>query len=175
MADVRLATPKSLSSLNYEAMVVNTMIIGSYTTNASTAWPSASRAMYIPVACPGPFTIRKFTCHNGGAVSGNVDLGIYTSEGQLIISTGGTAQSGTGTQQVIDVTDTLIPPGWYYLAMVIDNGTGTNQRVASSAFAKRFHGCRQQASAYPLPSTATFADAADAYWPSFQATGVATI
>jgi hypothetical protein len=59
--------------------------------------------------------------------------------------------------------------------MVLDNVTGTNDRLGSLAALKRMYGCREQLSTFPLPTSATFAVVTDAYIPSFMAMGVVTI
>jgi hypothetical protein len=175
MADQRLGSPTALRSIHAELAVLNSFNTGAVNARASAVWNAVSKIMFMPVPCPGPFTVMKFACENGAAVSGNLDMGLYTPEGQLIVSTGSTAQSGTSGWQVIDVTDTAVPPGWYYLAMVLDNVTGTNDRLGSLAALKRMYGCREQLSTFPLPTSATFAVVTDAYIPSFMAMGVVTI
>jgi hypothetical protein len=173
--DIQLARPTALRSIHAEMGCHNQMFNAVVNARASTAWVSANLVMYVPVPCPGPFRITKFACENGSAVSGNLDMGLYTPEGKLIVSTGSTAQAGTSQWQSIDVTDTEIPPGWYYLAMVLNNSTGTNVRTASATTAKRMFGCVEQTSTFPLPASATFAVNTNAYWPMFQAMGVTTL
>lgn len=124
---------------------------------SSAVWPSANLAVYMPVCVQIPCIITKFFSHNGTVASGNIDIGLYTNDGCRLISTGSTAQSGTSVVQSVDVTDTLIGAGIYYIAMAMDNTTGTVIRVASNANLMRLHGMYQQASAFALPATATFA------------------
>lgn len=124
----------------------------------SGSWPSANQAIYIPILIPLPFVIKQFFVLNGGTVSGNLDLGIYDYGLSKKISTGSTAQSGTSTRQLVNVTDTAFPPGRYYLAIAVDNTTAQFLQVNIQApNPHRMFGVAQQASAFPLPSTATLA------------------
>ncbi len=130
---------------------------------ASTAWPSANRAYYYPVVVAVPVVVTKLFVANGATASGNLDVGLYTVDGTRLLSTGSTAQAGTAAIQAVDVTDTLIGAGLYYLALSHSNTVGTYMRVSLNANLKRLHGVMQQASALPLPATATFATAAGSY------------
>ena len=173
--DTRLASPTSLPSWQwYWSIQILATVQATTGRGTASTWPAADRAIFIPVMCAGYFTVKKFAIENA-AVSGNVDVGLYTSEGKLVISTGSTAMSGANAWQEIDVTDTQIPPGLYYLAMAINNTTGANSAAAFGLQQMRAQGAVQMASAFPLPATATFAAVASNYWPSFQAMGVDTI
>lgn len=139
----------------------------------SAVYPSANLAILIPFVLAVPVTVKKLFSANGTVVSGNVDIGIYTSEGGAspvltkIASMGSTAQAGTNSPQEFDITDTQLPPGAYYLAIVLDNITGTLQR-ANTVTAQRaaLCGVRFKTSAFPLPATITAPDDAQvAYVP----------
>lgn len=166
----RLGSPTALRTIHLELGVNNLMHIGSLTRTSAT-WPTANRITYVPVPCPGPFTLTKLAFENGTAVSGNLDIGLYTPEGTRIVSTGSTAQAGIGLWQEIDVTDTQLAPGWYYLAAVLDNTTGTHLRLASSGVAKRLYGMMEEL-AFPLPASATFTACTQGNIPSIIGTGV---
>jgi hypothetical protein len=121
------------------------------------AWPTANLAIYCPVLVPEPTIVTKMAVQIGSATSGNLDLGVYDEAGVRLVSTGSTAVGSASTLQVEDVTDTLLTPGTYYLAIACDNTTArflTGGFAAQSAtgYAK---GLRQETSAMPLPSTAT--------------------
>ena len=94
---------------------------------------AASSAFTDEVVSYYPFVIRTaaiavtMTYLQGGTQSGNVDLGIYTSTGGLIVSSGLIAQT-TGTINTlhdVGLTDTLLTPGFYYMAIKCTSGTGT--------------------------------------------------
>lgn len=173
--DTVLASPKALSSWDKELTVQ--VLVHAGATNArggATTWPSADLAIFLPVVIAGPFTIRKAGCENG-TNSGNVDLGVYTAELSLVVSTGSTAMAGGSVWQEIDVTDTTIPAGLYYIAMVMNNTTGANAASAVGTGVMRASGAFQMASAFPLPATATRTAISNSYWPSFQFAGPANV
>lgn len=134
-------------------------------TLASAAWPSASLAIYIPFRSAIPVLVTHMLVLNGSTVNGNVDIGIYDTAGTRLVSTGAVAQSGVSTVQSIDITDTLIGPGQFYLAMSHSSGTATTLRMPITADFLRVFGCAMEASAHPLPATATFTTIDQAYLP----------
>lgn len=79
-----------------------------------------------------PFVIRqtstavKMSYMVGATAAGTVDLGIYDSQENLLVSTGLTAQGTINTLQEFDITDTVLRPGVYYMAIKCTDGTGTN-------------------------------------------------
>lgn len=136
-------------------------------------WPSANRALFFPYRLAVPFTVCKFVIGWGVSAGSNFDLGIYDQAGNLMVSTGGTAASGTSQEQVVDCTDTLLLPGLYYMAMARDAAASANGWTQNT-FHAQMAGIRQMASAYPLPSTATFASVSTATFALFQALGRGT-
>lgn len=132
----------------------------SFTTQVavSNTWPTANRAYYIPIAIRYPITITSLWSANGAAVSGNFDIGLYAFDGRKIVSTGSTAQAGTGTIQNVSIAATTIGAGQYYIAMAMDNTTGrvfsVNPTFTSLG---AISGLLQQNTAFVLPASATFA------------------
>lgn len=131
----------------------------------SAAWPATNRALFYPLTIQVPAIAQRVWVWNGSAVSGNFDIGIFDENGNELVGTGTTAQSGTNTVQNVDITDTLLGPGTYWLGVVFDNTTATTIRVNPSAIHIAPLGCYQQASAYPLPNPATFVRIATDYVP----------
>jgi hypothetical protein len=84
--------------------------------------------VFIPFTVPEPCTVYKMGWGNGAAVAGNLDAGIYKPDGTRLVSTGSTAQSGTTTLQVVDVADTFLDRGTYYLCLDSDT-SGATQKV----------------------------------------------
>lgn len=124
--------------------------------NTSAAWPTANKAFFYPFLVEeSGFTIAQLGWVNGTAVSGNVDAGVYDLNGNRKISTGSTAQSGTTAIQLVDVADTGIDPGIYFIALVLDNTTGTVHRTSNptNALWHRTMGCFEAATSFPLPSS----------------------
>lgn len=146
-----------ISPLSIESVA---LAIGQGPTNyASSTYVSANRALFIPFHVYRSILVTKLWSANGATASGNIDVGLYNADKRYIISSGSTAQAGTNTCQQFDITDTLLTPGDYYLAVAMDNATGTLFRSAQTAVNLRRAGLLQQASAFALPTT-TFTGAA---------------
>lgn len=142
----------------------------------SSAFPSANRAYYTPVTIPYTVVATKLFSINGATASNNLDIGIYDATGTKIVSTGSTAQSGTSQVQLIDITDTTLGPGLFYLALAC-NGTSATFLSHSSATAAlaSVAGIYSQNTAFALPATATFATPATVYVPVIGFTVAPTI
>lgn len=137
---------------------------------AGAVWPSANRALYTAVLVEVPLVAKKIAVLPT-VQSGNLDVGIYTEDGTRLVSMGSTAVGTASAVQVLDITDTTLNPGTYFLAMNCDNTTAAFQRSSAgitgtmSAF-----GLQQQAvGAIALPATATFANISSAYLPVINA------
>lgn len=128
--------------------------VGSWgSASASLTWSSTNRALYYPFRLASPLLVLTLWVCNGDVISGHWDVGIYTFDGRRLVSTGSTVPSGTQTVQVVDVADTLIGPGLFYLALACDN---TTQRffgqISGNAQYQQGMGVIQQSSAFPLPA-----------------------
>ena len=136
---------------------------------------TANLIAFIPFRLSTPIVVRRLWIANGTVVSGNVDLGVYDAKGTLLVSTGSTPQANTSTIQFIDVDDVIIGPGQFYLAVVIDNATGTIMCGEMGAQLNTILGIAGQVSTFPLPATATLASALStaAYEPHIGLTGYA--
>ena len=146
-------TPVSLCSIG------GALASESITINLTAVIWTANLAYYYPFILYEYETVYKVWWENAGAISGNVDAGVYNERGERLVSTGGVAQSGASSIQISNVTDTPLAPGCYYFAFVIDNTTARIRMTdAPSPRVLRAAGVRSQASAYPLPATATFAN-----------------
>jgi hypothetical protein len=142
-----LISPMSWCSVGTEMAMLNP-------TPGAAAWPTANRASYVPLYLPCLATFPKVWVANGGTVSGNFDIGVYSMEtlGKLF-SIGSTAQAGASAVQAVTAGWTL-PRGRYYLALVFNNNTATIQRVAPTLLFVKALGLAVEASAFPLPGTA---------------------
>lgn len=120
----------------------------------------ANLASYYPLWLPKAFTFDTVVTVNAGtAPSGNFDFGIYkASDFSKVVSLGSTAKAGSiNTRQEYSITETALPAGAYYMAVVNDSATlGTFQAMnfggASFPIFPAF-GIGWQTSAFPLPST----------------------
>jgi len=138
---------------------------------------TANLAVFIPFYVPEPVTITKLGWGNGAAVAGNLDAGIYDVAGNRLVSTGTTAQVTTGTLQVVDVADTTLARGLYYLGFASDTSGATQKVVAGlpAAGIPQSLGLLQMASAFVLPNPATFARYTSAFIPLVMAQGYRAI
>lgn len=133
------------------------------------AWPSANLAIYIPIIIESQVTAYRMF-FGVGAAAGNVDLGIYHYNKNLLVNTGSTVVAGTNVPQTIDITDTVLIPGRYWFGMVASTITTlTVMRVQTyHAQVYRAMGVNQEAlGATTLPATATFSTAANSFLPMF--------
>jgi hypothetical protein len=120
---------------------------------------TANRALFAPVTLEHPYEITRMFWVNGGTVSGTIDIGIYTSSGIRIWSSGVVTQAVINSVQSVSVgaTPIKIMPGLYYFAFSKSNATGTYVRVISGGVAEAsLFGVLMQENAHPLPATATF-------------------
>lgn len=139
--------------------VASALVGVSVTAPSNAAWTAANRAIYVPVRVPYRVTIAQIIMGAGATASGNFDVGIYTRDGSRLVSSGSTAK-GSLTEQVIDITDTDIGPGLYYLAMAADGTDAYSQYAFLGASPiplqkARLVGALMEESAFPLPATAT--------------------
>jgi len=123
--------------------------------NDGTAWPTANKAYYVEIFVPEIYTISQFGWINANVIGGNFDVGIYDANLDLIIKTGSTAQAGDSVIQTVNVADTEIQPGFYYVGISHDTASsriirGLATDVTRTTGARLF----EQASAFPLPDPA---------------------
>lgn len=124
----------------------------------SQTWPTANKAYYYPFSISAAATCYTAFWANGATVSGNVDLGIYTSAKVKVVSTGSTAQAGTSQTQTVALSASLAP-GNYYIGFACDAAAATFIRANLTdvaGFSPAVINLRAGAASFPLPSTATF-------------------
>jgi hypothetical protein len=131
----------------------------------SAVYPVANTALFFPFFLGKPITALKMFWFNGAVVSGNVDAGIYTLDGTLLVSTGSTAQAAITSLQSVAITPTKLGPGLFYLAISMDNITGSLRRGLSGA-AERL-GAAEMVTAFALPGVATLGTLTSDYIPIF--------
>lgn len=147
---------------------------------ASGVWPSINKGIFYPFRLYVPSLVTAGFIINGTSVSGKFDLGVYDEGGTRLVSVAGgnsannVSQAGTSQAQVVDLTDMVIGPGVFYMALYFDNTTATLFRTgsftagtAADQIKLRALGVVEQASLSVLPATATFASLASAYVPAF--------
>jgi hypothetical protein len=128
------------------------------------AWGTANLAFFYPIMLPDSCMVTKMFWHNGTTVAGTVDIGWFSQEGGRIVSTGPQTQAGVSVTQVIDITDTALPPGPLYLGLLCSNATATFWAVGAAAvFNAMLLGVYQQAvGSGTLPNPAVFASIGNA-------------
>ena len=134
--------------------------------NASATWPTANKILYIPFRLSEPITVQQLLLHNGAAVSGNVEMAIYSEDGTRIVTSGSTAQAGTTAIQLLNITDTLLGRGAFYFGVSLNNVTGELNRVAPVLGLCQMIGLLTETpGSFGLPAIATFSAYVDAYLP----------
>jgi hypothetical protein len=123
---------------------------------ADLAWPNANAAVYLPFRVQTLFIAQKLFALAGAGIAGNIDVGIYTQDAVRMISTGSVALVVGPTLQSFDIADLVMGPGLYYLAAAVDGGAHVYHTPYGSPYT-RIMGITEQAAAFPLPATATFA------------------
>lgn len=125
-------------------------------TALNNVFPAANRSIHVPFGIAEPIIVANLWWHNGSVLSGNVDIGIYDTAGTLIVHQGSTAMSGTNRLQAVDITDTPLMPGRYYMALVSDTSSAAQQFggwgmiAAQSAATLQGLGIQQAVSNFPL-------------------------
>lgn len=135
---------------------------------ASTAYPAANLALYIPFCIAAPMNVRAVYWGNGTTVGGNIDVGIYNEDATKVVSLGSTARGAvSSTVTTTGLTDTIVGAGRYYMGFLLDS-TANMQAFAPAAGLCESMGILEQAvGGATLPSPATFAVTTRAYIPVF--------
>lgn len=130
------------------------------------AWPTANKAWYFAFTVHQAVTVSKGV-YSVSSSSGNIDLGIYDAGGTRLASTGSTAMGGAFSQPQVAfsgaATVALVPGVKYWAAIAIDNNTAQiHSRFSYGAGEADLVGnvVKSEASAFPLPSTASFSTGA---------------
>jgi len=114
---------------------------------------NANDASLFPFYLDHFIVVDKLWWVNGTNTTGNADCGIYDASFNRLVSTGSTARSGLDTRQVVDVTDALLVPGEYYLALACASNAGTFYTQTINTVKGRTVGAYTAASSLPLPAT----------------------
>lgn len=144
-------------------------------TAPASATSIANEAVYVPFIVTTPATFTRGFWLTGTLPDGvtTAQVGIYDTAQVRLASTAATAMSGASVIQSAAFTASVaLLPGVYYMAFV-NNAADANGITGYSASVSRGRtaGYYRQASAAPLPATATFATWASTLIPYF---GVAT-
>lgn len=150
------ATPLIIPSHSkYFSLAAAKVAIGTTYTIGAATWPAANTAIFHPFYLPFRYIVRRMFWVNGTTASGNWDIGIYSSAGKRLVSSGSTAASGTSVPQFVTLANPLlIGPGFYYLATALSITTASRafgSSTLSLAKLRQAAGVLYQATALPLP------------------------
>lgn len=145
----------SLSGLGGELTILN--FLGA---PVSANWPLANDAIYIPLQLEYPYPVSRVWWVNGATITGTIDVGIYSADGEQLFHAGSTAQAGASAVQYAALsgfTNFILPTGNYYLGMSCSGTTGLVWGSAGTGAlgipAFRASGLLRGATAHPLPTT----------------------
>ncbi|MEO6604357.1 MAG: hypothetical protein ABIN55_01965 [Aeromicrobium sp.] len=123
---------------------------------------ATDRAVYVPINIPRPLVAKRMWYVVGATGGTNtIQLGIYTESGSQIVATTATTVGTAANLVHLDITDTTLTPGSYYLAVVLNGTTATILRWGLQTTPLGRLVVLHQAAARPLPATATFAASND--------------
>lgn len=124
---------------------------------ASTAVGTINQAWFYPFRLYETATVVKLSLVIGATAAGNIDIGVYDAQGNLLVSSGSTAQGSTSTLQSIDVTDTTLQPGTYWMAVMGSDATGTwfARLAADELLVPYAYALQQTTGGFGLPNPAT--------------------
>lgn len=120
--------------------------------------PGSNTIYYYPFWMYQASTAVKMCALVGSTANGNMDAGIYDSQFDLLVNSGSVAQAGATLITEMDITDTLLTPGLYYMALQCSSGTGT---VFGDTFLSDEHGLVgsqvfiESPGSFGLPTTGT--------------------
>lgn len=126
-------TPIMISSTSLECLGDDIRAILNSVSPASNNYPAANVSLFLPFGVAEPITVVKLWVANGTAVAGNIDLGIFNPDGTMVVGKGSTAQATTNDIQELDITDTVLQRGRYYLG-ITSNTSGATQKMQSFTF-----------------------------------------
>jgi len=127
---------------------------GTGSPSSSGSWYGANIAQFMPVVLPWPYPVKRFWVWNGSGVVGNWDIGLFSSDGAKLTSTGAFAAAGTNAIQFQAANPTYIaPPGQYYIGISTNSGSQPIFIISQNDRMSRISGCLKLTSAHPLPAS----------------------
>lgn len=99
----------------------------------SGTWPTANKAFFYPFFLRNHAVAYQLLFWVGATSAGNIDVGVFDSEANLIVAAGSTAMSATvNTIQELNITDTELKPGEYLLGAACSSTSGTVFRISAT-------------------------------------------
>jgi hypothetical protein len=136
--------------------------------HSATAWPTANKAIYMPIIFRYPATLTSISFIAGNG-TGNYDLGFYDGYSKVKYqSSGSTAMTATGGKTLTFTQPIRVDAGRVYFgALALSSTSGTAFKSAAPVANCIMCGLGEQTSSLPLPSTAAPVTATSAYAPLF--------
>jgi hypothetical protein len=129
---------------------------------------ASNRAVYRPLVLPSTQRLTSVAVHCTTTGSGTFDLGIYDAAGTTRLQSMGSTSLAAGVNTWTLTTPLLIPGGeLFWLGMSCSTNTATFIRQATPLVMLRPMGVTQEATAHPLPATATPVQVAGTFLPTF--------
>lgn len=135
---------------------LGTLVMATTASLPGTATFTANQARYTPLVIYRSCTAFRIWFRTSGVQTGNYDVGIYDENGTRLVSSGSTALPTTQNAVMVDIADTPLTAGRYYLAHAVSSATSSQAVGIASIVNLRAAGNVTQASALPLPATMTF-------------------
>ena len=134
----------------------------------SNAWPAANLGLFLPVFIYERVTVYEAYTATGTLTGGNLDIGIFSTGGTKLASTGSTARAAASSWQTVGMTDYVWEPGEYYIGMVADD-TSNYLAHAPTAGKAQAVGMVEDASAWTagFDSSVTYVTSTRAFVPHF--------
>jgi hypothetical protein len=142
-------------------------ITGTLGTPASATWLNANLAIFVPFRLTSPMLVTGVWAFNGATAGGTTSIGVYSKDGIKLLSCASTTQTTINSITTMAISNVIIGPGLFYMAMSQSLSTSTYFRSALTAQFSKVVGCATMQTAHPLPSTATFGTVSGAYIPVF--------
>lgn len=121
---------------------------------------AANKGRFTPLRLSKAFTFDRFIWFNAPTVSGNSDIGLYDSLGNLIVATGSKAVGTANFWRKEAITPITCQAGDYFIGISADNTTHQVYGVASPPSALwPLVPTFLQTSVFPLPATVTLSSA----------------
>jgi hypothetical protein len=128
-------------------------------------WPTNDLAIYVPFAIGMPVRVLTLWFANGSVGTDNYDIGLFNAAGTKLASSGATAKAAGAAETVANIADTLIGPGLYYIGLSSASTASSFTMYSVASPIGAAFGVKQEASAHPLPATATMVNSGQAYIP----------
>jgi hypothetical protein len=156
-------TSRRLITFGHESFSMGNLVNGFGTsTLVSSAWFAANCPVAYPWVVNEPTMVYQLGWQNGPSAGDNHDIGIYDTSWNRLVSTGSTAGVTNNALQFVDVTDTLIVPGYYYVVEAMDATTASRKSgfangltVAGSGLLALAGVMDSATTAFPLPDPLT--------------------